>query len=95
MTETAEADLDLIGARLVEHIGQRALDMAKALRRSCHGLGDMPLRFPLVPTHEASGVRRRVHGAYLIFYVVDVDQVRILRIIHGAQDYERVMFPTD
>jgi len=45
--------------------------------------------------HEASGIRRRVHGNYLIFYRVKVQTIEILRVLHAAMDYERLMFPQD
>lgn len=55
----------------------------------------MPQAFPLPPNHESAGVRRRVHGNYLIFYRVTQQAVEILRVLHGAMDYERLMFPED
>lgn len=55
----------------------------------------MPLRFPVVGGHEHAGVRGRLHGNYLIFYIVLIEEVRVLRIVNGAQDYERILFPAD
>lgn len=46
-------------------------------------------------THESTGIRRRVHGSYLIFYRIGGDAVEILRILHGATEYERALFPED
>jgi toxin ParE1/3/4 len=57
------------------------------------GLGDVPLAFPLVPRHVESGIRRRPFGRYLIFYRVMPDRVAIVHILHGAQDYELLLFP--
>lgn len=53
----------------------------------------MPERYPLLPRHRSSGIRRRVHGNYLIFYRVEGDIVEIVHILHGAMDYEAVLFP--
>ena len=53
----------------------------------------MPSAFPLVPRYEHRGIRLRVSGNYLIFYRVEVDRVVIVRILHGARDYEAVLFP--
>jgi toxin ParE1/3/4 len=36
-----------------------------------------------------------VHGAYLIFYEVGRSDVRIVRIVHGARDYEALLFPDE
>jgi toxin ParE1/3/4 len=55
----------------------------------------MPKAFALVPKHEASGVRRRPYRDYLIFYRVVADTVEVLHVLHGAQDYEAILFPED
>ena len=52
----------------------------------------MPQAFPLVPRFEHTGIRRRVHGNYLIFYRIGPDAVDIIHIMHGAMDYERLLF---
>ena len=44
--------------------------------------------------YAASGVRRRVHGNYLIVYRVQ-DRRVVLHILHGARDYAAVLFPED
>ena len=47
---------------------------------------------PPVPGHHKSGIRRRVHGNYLIFYKVGRDRIVVIRILHGAMDYEVRLF---
>jgi toxin ParE1/3/4 len=59
------------------------------------GLGDMPLWYPLILRREDSGLRRRLHRPYLIFDLVDNESVSVVRILHGAMDYEAILFPTD
>jgi len=54
---------------------------------------DYPLACPLVPAHEASGIRRAVHGRYAIFYRAGEGAVFILHILSGAMNYETVLFP--
>jgi len=54
----------------------------------------MSERFPLVPRYEATGVRRRGHGDYLIFYRVEAEKVIILHILHGARNYNTILFPS-
>ncbi|WP_051087037.1 type II toxin-antitoxin system RelE/ParE family toxin [Ancylobacter sp. FA202] len=49
----------------------------------------------LVPDHEDDGIRRRPHRDYLIFYRIEPAAVEILHILHGAQDFEDVLFPDD
>jgi toxin ParE1/3/4 len=63
-----------------------------ALRERATQVADNPLAFPLVPHHECRGIRRRVFRGYLIFYRTEADSVSIVRVLHGAQDYEAVLF---
>ena len=93
LTEAAETDLEEIFSWLSANFGTAALGVVRGLRASCGSLRDFPKRFPLVPGHEGTGVRRRVYGNYLIFYTVGAD-VQILRILHGAREVDRIMFPT-
>jgi plasmid stabilization system protein ParE len=37
-------------------------------------------------------IRRRVCGPYLIFYLASNERIDVLRILHGAQDYESILF---
>ncbi|WP_353682281.1 type II toxin-antitoxin system RelE/ParE family toxin [Mesorhizobium sp.] len=53
----------------------------------------MPERYPLLQRHRSSGVRRRVHGSYLIFYRITTDAVEILHVLHGAMDFDAIFFP--
>jgi plasmid stabilization system protein ParE len=54
---------------------------------------EMPRAFPLVPRYEARGVRRVVHGGYLVFYAVAEQQVEVVHVLNGARDYEPILFP--
>jgi plasmid stabilization system protein ParE len=53
----------------------------------------MPEAWPVVPRHEHNGVRRRVHGRYLIFYRIEEAQITILHVLNGAMDVEAILFP--
>jgi plasmid stabilization system protein ParE len=93
LTRSAEADLESIGDWIAKDSPRRALTFIQELRARCLGLGHHPEAFPLVPRYETHGVRRRVYGNYLIFYRVEETQVTILHILHGARDYEPLLFP--
>jgi toxin ParE1/3/4 len=86
-------DLDRIAATIAEENPKRAVGFIRELRQRCEGLADMPHRFQLVPRYEREGVRRRIAGNYLIFYRVGEGSVEILHILHGARDYEQILFP--
>ncbi len=88
----AEADLEQIADYIAADSPVRALSFVRELRQSCMTLVEWPESHPLVPRFESSGVRRRVHGNYLIFFRIKVSTIEVLHILHGAMDYERILF---
>lgn len=95
LSAEAEGDLERIGDYIAQDNPRRALSFVLELRDACMSLADMPLAFPLVPRYERYGVRRRVHGNYLIFYRVDADEAAIIRVLHGAMGYAAILFEGD
>jgi toxin ParE1/3/4 len=89
----AETDLEAIGDWIARDNPNRARTFVQELRSSCAALATMPHAHPLVTRHERTGVRRRPHGRYLIFYQATDDAVHIVRVLHGARDYEPIVFP--
>jgi len=94
-TDAAENDLEAIGDYIAEDSPAQALRLVRELRVDCAKLTTMPKRHPLLPGYGSTGIRRRVFGNYLIFYRVEADTVEILHILHGAMNYEAVLFPDD
>jgi len=47
----------------------------------------------LVPRYEHFGIRRRPYDPYAIFYRIGVGTIDIVHILHGAQNYEPMLFP--
>lgn len=86
LTQEARADLTHIGDSIAASNPRRARSFVGELLSACTALSDMPLSCPLAPRYEAKGVRRRVHGRYLIFYRVEAAQVVVVRVLHGARD---------
>ena len=41
------------------------------------------------------GIRRRVHGNYLIFYRLRGDLIEVIHILHGAMDYGALLSPEE
>lgn len=94
-TEEAETDLERIGDYIAEGNPARAVSFVAELVDCCRRLADAPHGYPLVPRYRRSGVRRRPYGRYLVFYRAGADRIDILHVLHGAQDYEAILFPTD
>ena len=94
ITDAAKADLVEIGEFIRPHNPKRALTFVDELLDRCATLADMPNAFPLVPRYERYGIRRCVHRDYLIFYRVIEDLIVVVHILHGARNYEALLFPT-
>jgi toxin ParE1/3/4 len=94
-TDVAERELEAIGDYIALENPARAFSFVRELRKDCAQLTAMPERHPLLPRYQRSGIRRRIYGRYLIFYRVETDTVQILHILHGAMDYEAILFPEE
>ena len=93
ITAEAEADLESIGDYIARDNPTRALSFVRELYQLCLNIADMPQAWPPVPRYEHNGIRRRVHGRYLIFYRMADGRITILHILNGAMDVERILFP--
>jgi toxin ParE1/3/4 len=95
ITAEAEADLEQIAAYVAEQNPRSALTLVRELRDRCESLLDAPRGYPLVPRYEHLGIRRRPFGRYLIFYRVGENVIEVIHILHGARDYEPLLFPEE
>jgi toxin ParE1/3/4 len=93
VTAEAESDLEGIATYISEQSVEIALRFVQELREKCESLADAPRGYPLVPRHEHLGIRRRPFGNYLIFYRVRPDVIEVVHVLHGARDYEPLLFP--
>lgn len=95
LTEAAYADLLHIGRTIRQDNPTRADSFVSELHDRCQRLGATPRAFPLLPNWEERGIRRRPHGDYLIFYRINDTEVEVLHILHGARNYEPILFPEE
>jgi plasmid stabilization system protein ParE len=93
LSAEAEQDLESIGDYIARDDVGRAASFTSELRFKCLDLAEMPERFPLIARYERHGIRRRVHGNYLIFYRIEPDCIVVIHILHGATDYATLLFP--
>ena len=91
----ATLDLLAIGNHIRQDNPERAETFVDEIIDHCYTLADMPRRYPLVPRYEHWAIRRCVHGNYLIFYRVRESAIEIVHILHGATDYESLLFPDE
>jgi toxin ParE1/3/4 len=92
LSEQAKADLRGIGLYIARDNKNRARSFVRELQAKAQDIGDIPRAFPLVPRYEHYGIRRRPYGDYLIFYRIADDRVFVVHILHGARDYEPLLF---
>ena len=85
-TASAEANLETIGDWIARDNPMRAVSFIRELRLACHRILDAPDGYELVPRFAAQGVRRKVHGNYLIFYVADQTAVTVIHVLHVVGD---------
>lgn len=93
ITDAAEADLEAIGDYIARDNPARAASFVWELYQLCLDIADMPEAWPVVSRYEHHGIRRRVHGRYLIFYRIGADRLTVLHILNSAMDVEAILFP--
>jgi toxin ParE1/3/4 len=86
----AGEDIESIGDYIAEDNPLRAISYVRELRESCHKIGLMPKGHSLLE-NSPEGIRKAVHGNYLIFYRETEKEIRIERVLHGARDYSSML----
>jgi plasmid stabilization system protein ParE len=93
IVDEARGDLARIADWIARRNPRRAVTFIDEIESHCQRISLAPFAHPLLPGHEDGGLRRAVHGNYLIFYRVDPGQVVVIHVLHGARDYEPILFP--
>ena len=86
----ARSDLLAIAEYIARDNPVRAESFVGQLEKRCLDLIKVPHSGAAVM--ERAGVRRIVHGRYLIFYRVDQDWLRILAVLGGEMDLDALQF---
>ncbi|WP_416760030.1 type II toxin-antitoxin system RelE/ParE family toxin [Roseateles sp. So40a] len=89
----ASADLDGIADYIRKSNPSRARSFIHELLQKINGLSSMAESFRVLPRYAASGLRRRVHKPYQIFYIADVarDVVHVVRVLHTSRDTDPLL----
>ncbi|MDX2004325.1 MAG: type II toxin-antitoxin system RelE/ParE family toxin [Meiothermus sp.] len=84
---SADQDLGVVLAEIPEEYKERFWDV---LEQTVQTIQDFPEAFPVVYAEKA--VRRVVLKPfpYLLFYVVELNRVAILALIHGRQNPDKI-----
>ena len=89
----ARFDLIEIGEWIARENPLRAASFVNELEDACESLAFMPRAFPVLLRRRGRQIRRKPFESYLIFYFVARDRVEIMRVLHGARDYEKLLIP--
>jgi toxin ParE1/3/4 len=88
-TPAARDDLMTIGLYIAEDNPERAESFVAELEAKARHLAEWPRTYP--PRDDIGpGLRAAVHRRYLLLYRDLEDEVRIVRIVHGARDLPRM-----
>jgi toxin ParE1/3/4 len=85
-SQKALTDLEEISAFLHATGSRNAVRFIDDLDAAVASLAEYPERFSVVPEFTGVGLRRCVCRAYVIFYIVRIDTVYIVRVMHGSRD---------
>jgi plasmid stabilization system protein ParE len=92
-TDEAEKDLEAIGDWIAGDNPTRAISFVGELRGKCENLNELPRAFPVVARYGSLEIRRRAWRDYLILYQIRSQDILVLHVIHGAQDYDILLPP--
>lgn len=89
ITDLAEQDIRDIAAFIGQRSPEAALRFAARLRAEAQLLSIRPASPAAVPGPRSGSVRRRLVGAYKIYFTIREREVVILRVFHGARRQPR------
>jgi toxin ParE1/3/4 len=85
VSRRAEIDLAEITDFIALDNPERAFEFEDELIARAHKIGETPQAYAERPELK-EGVRSCAYGAYVIFFTIDDQGVRIERILHGSRD---------
>jgi toxin ParE1/3/4 len=95
ISDAARFDLLDIGRYIKLSNPPRSESFVAELFQRCRSLEDFPESHALIDDAKSRGVRRLVHGNYLVFYRIAGSTVEVLHVLNGARDYAALLFPDD
>ncbi|HVX81354.1 MAG TPA: type II toxin-antitoxin system RelE/ParE family toxin [Devosiaceae bacterium] len=91
----AQEDLRSIVSYVASQSVPSAVKVGALLEHAIGDLGVGALQYALLNRYRAAGIRRRVVGAYNVYFRVTDDRVDVLRIVHSARDVARLLPEAD
>ncbi len=88
VTDEAEGDLKEAARWIAQYSTERAAIWYFEITETIESLQDFPLRCPLAPESKtfSTEIRHLLFDKYRILFIIDDENVYVLRVMHGAQD---------
>ena len=89
LAEQAEREAEASYEWIKESAPSNAVHWFNGLVNAIESLSSMPERCPLAPESEEVGqeIRQLLYGKYRIIFIIKNEEVFVLHIRHGAQEY--------
>lgn len=91
LSPQTESDILEIGDFIAKDNPDRARSFCRELVAACASLSTLGRRIAIIPKCRRFGLRNFGHGRYLIFFYIEDDVVYVVRIFHGARDYDPLL----
>lgn len=85
-TDSAIAQLQAIHDYVAQTSPDYAVRIVDRLTRCSIQIAAFPNSSRMVPEYERNEIREVIEGRYRIIYLVEVSQVQVLAVIHGARE---------
>lgn len=85
---SARQDLIAIGDFIALDNPERAMSFVAEIEAKMNAIAGQPGRYPARDELHV-GVRAARYGRYLIFFLEAADEIRVVRVLHGARDLRR------
>lgn len=90
-TPASLRDLVNIARFIAADSPQRADSFTKELILACEALGFHPERYAILPRYSKQRYRRRPVEHYSVIYVIDPDEVRVVRVVSSWVDLDTAL----
>ncbi|MBD2494231.1 MAG: type II toxin-antitoxin system RelE/ParE family toxin [Nostoc sp. TH1S01] len=86
-TETAIENLSAIYTYISQNSPQYAARIVDRITRRSEQISNFPLSGRIVPEFETEQIREVIEGSYRIIYYIKPEQIEVLAVIHGSQQF--------
>jgi addiction module RelE/StbE family toxin len=87
---TARTDLQEIESYIARDSVAYAIRQVDRIVKAVESLESFPMKGRIVPELERNDMRELIYGSYRIVYLLQGEEVNIVRVVHGARGLSRL-----